>query len=771
MMTNLHKNISARHILTLTASALAVVALIAVGAMTITDPEPAQAQSPCFIDFVQHPSAIVDEEAGPYHIEGTCDAPNYISYGLWNVTDDEWLIGPTTQWVNTDGIDFSATTDWTFSSVGDKQVEARVNYDADVGTYTYSYADRDVRTITVSPAGGGGGGSGGSCSWNNSVPGEEISYYESVEAVLSAYGKSDSESVTHTINFSDYIDTDEYVKSINFRLRTEGTIACSHPDPGCYFSADASGLGASVGVTGGTTMMDSSDSDSDVADFSRDIGSGVTEASFDLSWSYDLTLKEGEHGSVSVLAEVKDIELEVCDTGPGNDAPVAVDDGTPDHSERTPINIGEPKNLDVMDNDYDPDDGPVSPIYLTGTPTTDRVGSSVLINDGQLLYDPGSLTYGEYDQINYQISDGADTDTATAYIRIVNKTAPVEITVDALEGATYQPKWDGDYLNQVTGNHIFTVELDKTARLFEIIEDEVQICCGYEHELKQPDWIKKTVPVQDFTGNDWSALLGLTYTEDSGPSSCSVVDTVDVTSAEIDVSVIASNGSSPSDSDSSTVTFSDYTSGGDYVSELTYTSSVLAELTGDCFGGDPGCSAFASASGVSAQTPPGNTDSETQTFTNTYSETDTTTSEDFSVDVSASSPSTHVHGGRASASVGNIQLKICDGGLETGVEAKATTELTRDAISGSGQATYEFDASGSTGSNLTYEWEYTGSDPSGYFASIVSPNSEVTDVFAENKPPYDYVTFNFLLTVTDSVSGESDTETVSVGFSCSGCGG
>ncbi|MCA1806793.1 MAG: PKD domain-containing protein, partial [Actinobacteria bacterium] len=435
---------------------------------------------------------------------------------------------------------------------------------------------------------------------------------------------------------------------------------------------------------------------------------------------------------VEVLAEVRNISLNVCEeeAGTGNIPPVARDDGS---SERTPIDIGQPKNLDVMDNDYDPDNGPVSPIYLTGSPTTDRVGSSVSINGDQLYYDPGTLSYGEHDQIHYTISDGEDTDSATAYIRMVNKTAPITFTHTNLEGATYQPKWKGEYLDQVTGEHTFNVELATTPYVFEIKKEDVQISGGYENVLKEDDWIFKDVD-EDKTGNKNSAELGLTYTDTSGnqapDADIGLVSFDSGCSGGAPCTLQLSNDSSDPDGDPLTFSW-DFGNGDTSTAEnpapVTYSSDGIYKIE---LIADDGA----------------------------LNNTDTC-----QVTLGSGAP-----GGYSSD---------C-GGITLGGNENPNARFTARALNTEGsEHDYEFDAGGSSdpdGSISSYEWQVTDIQQSGGGTVVpiyyIDPSGEVVNGSFGNPRDDTVITYTIELTVTDN-DGATDSVTETVSVTCNNTSG
>ncbi|MFP3914775.1 MAG: Ig-like domain-containing protein, partial [Actinomycetota bacterium] len=114
-----------------------------------------------------------------------------------------------------------------------------------------------------------------------------------------------------------------------------------------------------------------------------------------------------------------------------NEAPVAGDDNAQTHA-------GDPVNIDVLDNDSDPDGHDLSVQNLSNPAN----GSVVLESDDTITYtpDPG---FAGVDTFTYEATDGVDSDEATVTVTVTN-TAPeaeddsattehdTEVTIDVL---------------------------------------------------------------------------------------------------------------------------------------------------------------------------------------------------------------------------------------------------------------------------------------------------------------------------------------------------
>lgn len=131
--------------------------VIALSLIFLFFPEVTFGQQNCVVSSPQHPfSAVVGVESSPFVIEGNCEnffqndpnPPSYLSYGIWNRTDNEWIIGPVTQWMDQEGPYFSTAEYHTFSSTGNKVIEARVTWNASAAEHTVS---PDVWTVNVVP--------------------------------------------------------------------------------------------------------------------------------------------------------------------------------------------------------------------------------------------------------------------------------------------------------------------------------------------------------------------------------------------------------------------------------------------------------------------------------------------------------------------------------------------------------------------------------------------------------------------------------------------
>jgi len=215
------------------------------------------------------------------------------------------------------------------------------------------------------------------------------------------------------------------------------------------------------------------------------------------------------------------VEVASSTTTPGNIPPVAMPDGSV--SNPIPVQFETPIYLDVMGDsysgqDYDPDNGPDTPLVITQA--TSGFGSSVsVINGGsEIRYNPHNLDYGDTDEITYTISDGADTDTATAYIKIVEKTGTVTVNNPNIPFLMYRPRLEGQALpyrfTPGGASHQYTFDITKTPKIFEIPRSHAQVVNEFGTTAEFADgvnWISKNTAI-NVTGKNYSAELGRTYT-------------------------------------------------------------------------------------------------------------------------------------------------------------------------------------------------------------------------------------------------------------------
>ena len=188
-----------------------------------------------------------------------------------------------------------------------------------------------------------------------------------------------------------------------------------------------------------------------------------------------------------------------------------------------PVQFEQDLGIDVLGDsysgqDYDPDNGPDTPLVITQA--TSGFGSSVsVINGGsEIHYNPHNLDYGDTDEITYTISDGADTDTATAYIKIVEKTGTVTVNNPNIPYLIYRPRLEGQALpyrfTPGGASHQYTFDITKTPKIFEIPRSHALVLNWSETTAEFADgpfWISKKVAI-DVTGKNYSAELGRTYT-------------------------------------------------------------------------------------------------------------------------------------------------------------------------------------------------------------------------------------------------------------------
>lgn len=200
----------------------------------------------------------------------------------------------------------------------------------------------------------------------------------------------------------------------------------------------------------------------------------------------------------------------------GNRSPVAVDDGA---DAPIPVDDDGSTSINALYNDYDPDDGP-DPLSIQNANTNSSQSSVSIVND-ELVYSPNGLSPGTEDHIYYTITDGEDTDDGLVYVRLAGGTGTIKLNTDIMGTVSFSASYIdqsgstslGLGLNE--GSQMtMTYGLYQEPGLFSIPYDSVVY---YEDELpdENDDWIAKDV-MYDKTGNKWSAELGLSYTENEG---------------------------------------------------------------------------------------------------------------------------------------------------------------------------------------------------------------------------------------------------------------
>ena len=192
-------------------------------------------------------------------------------------------------------------------------------------------------------------------------------------------------------------------------------------------------------VDGDTLTVTSIDDTALTGGTATQVGNDIV---FDPGTDFDY-LGEGETATETITYTVSDgnggtdtATVTITVTG-GNDGPTAVNDvGTVDEDATT--------NLDLLDNDTDPDTNDILTITAINGVTAAGVmtlpsGATVAINaNGTVDYDPGDVfdylddTESATDSFEYTISDGnGGTDTATATITITGNEDPTVIAPDS----------------------------------------------------------------------------------------------------------------------------------------------------------------------------------------------------------------------------------------------------------------------------------------------------------------------------------------------------
>jgi len=496
----------------------------------ISDPEPAQAQATSInVQAVQGGSNATTDDIRSYSADINW-VPNYsvVNYRWrakyrWSISDSNGKEVQTTPLANLSNSTVSFDVDWSDYGVGEYDVCAYgqvYNSEGQLNT-----EDNSCTSITVEE--GEGEGEPDSCT-SETVSGETVTATISSSLIGGSTGVAGTDenrnNSTQTIVFSDYISGDEYVDAVSFTADLYGITngACSSNT--CELESRVEALSEQVFFDEEVSFQYSS-----YREFSESrVFSASTDHLEEININYFVRAKTGgidipgETNNVTVDAEVTDIELSICEDA-SNIPPVAMPDGSV--SNPIPVQFETPIYLDVMGDsysgqDYDLDNGPDTPLVITQASSGYGSTANKAYGGSEVYYYPGTLDYGDTDQVSYTISDGADTDTATAYIKIVEKTGTVTFNNPDLDDgqAAVNPSWEGPEefgWTPISDVYQFTVTLDEEAKLFSVPRNEnhVRVLDGSRQLVDGDDWITKEVPVQDLTTNDWSALLGRTYTE------------------------------------------------------------------------------------------------------------------------------------------------------------------------------------------------------------------------------------------------------------------
>ena len=255
---------------------------------------------------------------------------------------------------------------------------------------------------------------------------------------------ADGESIVETFT---YEVTDEHGATDTETISV--TVTGTNDDPvatGDSASIDENGTPITIpvlpndsDVDGDTLTVTSIDDTALTGGTATQVGNDIV---FDPGTDFDY-LGEGETATETITYTVSDgnggtdtATVTITVTG-GNDGPTAVNDvGTVDEDATT--------NLDLLDNDTDPDTNDILTITAINGVTAAGVmtlpsGATVAINaNGTVDYDPGDVfdylddTESATDSFEYTISDGnGGTDTATATITITGNEDPTVIAPDS----------------------------------------------------------------------------------------------------------------------------------------------------------------------------------------------------------------------------------------------------------------------------------------------------------------------------------------------------
>jgi hypothetical protein len=228
-MTNLHKNVSIKHILSLTAMGLAAIAIIAVGATMISDPEPAQAQATSInVQAVQGGSNATTDDIRSYSADINWAPNSALAKYRWSISDSNGKEVRSTPLANLSNSTVSFDVDWSVYGVGEYDVCAYGqihNTEGDIVSFSNpkDYIDslftEDNSCTTIIVEEGEGEGEPDSCT-SETVSGETVTATISSSLIGGSTGVAGTDenrnNSTQTIVFSDYISGDEYVDAVSF---------------------------------------------------------------------------------------------------------------------------------------------------------------------------------------------------------------------------------------------------------------------------------------------------------------------------------------------------------------------------------------------------------------------------------------------------------------------------------------------------------------------------------------------------------------------------
>ena len=329
----------------------------------------------------------------------------------------------------------------------------------------------------------------------------------------------------YTIDFSDYTNAGEYVSGLSYDASASLSYCAADTDCAASVSVDGAIYISGDGYPydeGGSFDDIASDSGSFSYNFSHGSRSGYTLFINAAAEAYG-----GVHG-ISARGSIANTQIEICPVP--NRGPNAVNDGG--SSNRIPVAQNNPRKINVLQNDTDPDgDG----LTIIGASTNKSFSSASVTSDQQVRYDARSFTGTPpgLDYITYTIEDAeGERDSARAYISVQGSGQNGQISVESksssgksLSGNSFTPKYDGGNLPTRGGSAIYNVPLYEAPKLAVMRQSAASPPAGYrwsnDANPGEAFPVQDTPSFQQTTADPETEELGLNYTESDPTASFS----------------------------------------------------------------------------------------------------------------------------------------------------------------------------------------------------------------------------------------------------------